>query len=291
MYAYVTLVMRGDFYVPGAIVLGQSLMESGSTIDRVCMVTEDVSEHAVDILRLFYTHVEKVDYIKAKAKPLKTAKQNKKYSSWMGDSLTTYRCLGLERYHKVLFLDADVLVLRCMDEVFSIPAPAGTFDSYFLNKIRDPIYGQLGFGDRVPKEHIQHALQSGAHVAIGNCMLFETEGGKLLNAFIQYMDDFVNQHDSVGFHGSISSTNEQMICDFFACRTDWTQLDKRFQTIPWKELSLCEQPFLYHYFNTKPWTMDEQEWPDLKHWWDAARRAMRAQPVCVELFFTSPIVI
>jgi hypothetical protein len=42
-FAYVTLLMKGDFYVPGALVLASSLKRTGNRADVICMVTEDVS--------------------------------------------------------------------------------------------------------------------------------------------------------------------------------------------------------------------------------------------------------
>jgi hypothetical protein len=46
--------------------------------------------------------------------------------------LTKYACLHLEQYDKVCLLDVDVIVLRNMDDIFQIQAPAGSFDNYWL---------------------------------------------------------------------------------------------------------------------------------------------------------------
>ena len=52
IYAYVTLVMLGDAYIPAAIVLAQSLINSGSEADRVVLVTNDVTEEGKQILSM-----------------------------------------------------------------------------------------------------------------------------------------------------------------------------------------------------------------------------------------------
>ena len=41
-YAYVTLVMLGDLYIAGAIVLAHSIRKCGSKVDLVVLVTPDV---------------------------------------------------------------------------------------------------------------------------------------------------------------------------------------------------------------------------------------------------------
>ena len=63
IYAYVCIVMLGDSYIPGAIVLAQSLINCGSKADRVCLITPDVSEEAKKLLQMFFNKVKVVDYI------------------------------------------------------------------------------------------------------------------------------------------------------------------------------------------------------------------------------------
>jgi hypothetical protein len=62
-YAYVTLVMLGDLYIAGAIVLAHSIRRCGSTVDLVVLVTPDVSDEGKGILRTYFTHVIEVKYI------------------------------------------------------------------------------------------------------------------------------------------------------------------------------------------------------------------------------------
>ena len=289
-FAYVTLVMKGDYYIPGAIVLAQTLWETGTKLDLVCMVTRDVLDAGVQTLKLFFTRVCVVEYINAAYRPMFTRKQNQKYASWMSQSLTTFRCLGLQEYKKVCFIDSDVAVLKNMDEIFELNAPAGTFDSYFRKSNVPPFYPCLNHGQVVPRRVIQNALQSGQHVAIGNCMLLAPHGGDVKNEFETYVDEFKRlNHDMIGFTHNISGTNEQMITDFYTnhLKSDWTHIDLRFQCIPWKPLSFSPDPYLYHYFNVKPWSMNESEFPDLSVWWSAARRAVQrhggfSQFICMQ---------
>jgi hypothetical protein len=55
--AWVTLVMKGDSYTPGALVVGHSLRRSQTRAELVVMVTEDVSAIARAHLALVFDHV------------------------------------------------------------------------------------------------------------------------------------------------------------------------------------------------------------------------------------------
>lgn len=55
--AFVLLVMKGDAYVPGALVAAYSLRLTGSSADLVCMVTPDVTETARKRLAVAFTKV------------------------------------------------------------------------------------------------------------------------------------------------------------------------------------------------------------------------------------------
>lgn len=270
-FAYVTLVMKGDAYVPGALVLAKSLRLSGTKHVIACMVTDDVSLAARDDLALSFDAVHVVDYFEANVCALKTPKMQKKYSRWMNVSLTWYEALKLEQYDKVFLLDSDVVVLRSMDGVFDLSTPAGSFYSFF----QPPYYGRLRHGDRVQSKRIRKALEDtrGAHVCIGNGLLLSPSKGDW-RAFKQCMNSLKRFNNGVlGFPNSTSGINEQMIALFYVClgRT-WTHIGAEFQVIPWKTTKDCEHlPYLFHYFNIKPWTMSLDAFPDLQVWWRFAK--------------------
>ncbi len=99
-YAYLTLVMKVDEYVIGALVLARSLRLTGTKHIIACMVTNDVSDKAMINLQLEFDRVHVVDYYHAKRVKLRTDKAEGMYSSWMDISLTWYQCLNLVRYEK-----------------------------------------------------------------------------------------------------------------------------------------------------------------------------------------------
>jgi hypothetical protein len=121
IYAYVCIVMLGDSYIPGAIVLAQSLINCGSKADRVCLITPDVSEEAKKLLQMFFNKVKVVDYIQVNNWRA-DGQQIMKYLSLV---FTKFHVFNLLEYKKIILIDADALVLKYPDHLFSLPAPAG----------------------------------------------------------------------------------------------------------------------------------------------------------------------
>jgi len=122
-YAYVTLVMLGDLYIAGAIVLAYSIRKCGSTADLVVLVTPDVSEEGKNILRAYFTHVIEVKYVEVPN--WRTKKQtHRKYLELV---FTKFHVFNLTQYEKILLIDADALVLKYPDHLFTLDTPAGCF--------------------------------------------------------------------------------------------------------------------------------------------------------------------
>jgi hypothetical protein len=125
-FAYVTLVMLGDTYISGAITVAYSARKCGSVADLVVLITPDVSENGKDVLRKFFTHVIEVDYItvpnwRTKSQP------HRRYLELV---FTKFHLFNLTQYEKVLLIDADAIVLKHPDHLFSLNAPAGSLIPY-----------------------------------------------------------------------------------------------------------------------------------------------------------------
>jgi hypothetical protein len=65
-----------------------------------------------------------------------------------------------------------------------------------------------------------------------------------------------------------------------------THIGTQYQCIPWKYTANDPEgsPYLFHYFNIKPWTMNVEEFPDLQVWWACAKAVCNKYPEAVELF-------
>lgn len=118
--AIFTLIFGGDSYLPGVLLLGSSIRKSNPVnakkISLCCMVTKDVSKTARDIISKVYDRVIDVEYLQID--PDLIRHKNKETRIIYSKTFTKLRCLEFIEYEKILFLDADTLVLK--DEIFSL---------------------------------------------------------------------------------------------------------------------------------------------------------------------------
>jgi lipopolysaccharide biosynthesis glycosyltransferase len=128
MYAIATLVMGGNSYVPAAVALAKSIkrFSNHSDVDLVCLITDDVTDVAP--LEQQYHHVYIVNKITATDIPSLGGLSATKIYHWISDAPTKWNIFALDKYEKVLFLDADMIVLQDIYELFSLDVPAGMFD-------------------------------------------------------------------------------------------------------------------------------------------------------------------
>jgi len=192
IYAYVTLVMLGDSYIPAAIVLAQSLINSGSEADRVVLVTNDVSEEGKQILSMFFNHVIPITYIEIPN--WRTEKQT--WRKYLNLVFTKFHVFNLTQYKKIILIDADAIVLKHPDHIFSLNAPAGCFlenkdlfifynedGSYRLPDGPIPWYekfcGIAPHGSIIPKEYTERIRTNFKNSGIGGgLMLLEPKLGE-----------------------------------------------------------------------------------------------------------------
>ena len=298
-YAWVTLVMKGDSYIPGALTTGYSLKYNRDKyelnnknnndfnyIDIVCMVTNDVSIIARNRLLTVFDHVIEVPYIQYKCQNLRTLKQQNLYDSWVEVSFTKWNCLSFIQYEKVCFIDADKIVLTNIDEIFSFPTPAGTFSSpwsepfiaYSANKhqkgngLPNP-YAELQHGDIVPFSSIDKGLLN-SFVVIGTMVLLKPD--------MKDFEDFQKFLEAKAPFGtkSFSMMDEQSITMFYHNRKiNWTFIHQRYNYIPWQRhwLTDVDAPKVFHYFGKKVWSLPrDNRWPDVEVWWQIVTSMLNA---------------
>lgn len=193
-YAFVTLVMLGDKYVSGAMVLAYSLKKHGSKVDLIVLVTKDVSFKAKEILKKFYDKVIEVEYIRFPNWRTKI----QKYRKYLDYVFTKFHCLELTEYDKVALIDADAVMLNNSDHIFTLNTPAGVLlenKSLFLtyNEAGEYVlpkdgkiewYKKLcdccGHGKIIPKEITDRVLKDRKNSGIaGGLMLLKPKKGKL----------------------------------------------------------------------------------------------------------------
>ncbi|WVZ68132.1 hypothetical protein U9M48_017113 [Paspalum notatum var. saurae] len=108
--AYATVLHSADAYVCGAIALAQSIRQSGSTRDLVALVdAPNVGAEQRAALAAAGWHVRPAPRIR------NPHAARGAYNEW---NYSKFRLWQLTDYDKVVFLDADLLVLRSMDFLF-----------------------------------------------------------------------------------------------------------------------------------------------------------------------------
>lgn len=115
--AYATILHSAHVYVCGAIVAAQSIRMSGSTRDLVILVDETISEYHRGGLEAAGWKLHTIERIR-NPKAEKDA-----YNEW---NYSKFRLWQLTDYDKIIFIDADLLILRNIDFLFQMPEISAT---------------------------------------------------------------------------------------------------------------------------------------------------------------------
>jgi hypothetical protein len=303
-YAYVLLVMCGDAYTPGAIVMAESIRmtrkQEGASIpppDIVCVCTPDVSERARAAIATV-ARVVSIDYVRYDTKRMKTSRQMELYGAWLSEAYTKWRCLELTEYQKVLFVDADLLVVNNIDHLFALQAPAGTFSTPWAREYSpESSFDLRGYprdhGAVVPAKTIMDTIKRGnGYLAFASMLLLEPnrKAFQELCAMVEGMQPF-------GID-SWSTPDEQSIVLYYARQgVNWSMIHQKYNAIVYKINWLRQRqgreititvPHVLHYFSSKkPWLMtsefqssefntDKVWWYVMRQWWLRERRDIKS---------------
>ncbi|XP_058089130.1 inositol phosphorylceramide glucuronosyltransferase 1-like, partial [Magnolia sinica] len=106
--AYVTL-LYGDEFLLGVRVLGKSIRETGSTKDMVVLASDGVSDYAKKLLRADGWIVELISLL---------ANPNQIRPKRFWGVYTKLKIFNMTNYKKVVYLDADTIVLKNIEDLF-----------------------------------------------------------------------------------------------------------------------------------------------------------------------------
>ncbi|KAI9165291.1 hypothetical protein LWI28_011125 [Acer negundo] len=115
--AYATILHSAHVYVCGAITAAQSIRMSGSTRDLVILVDETISAYHRSGLEAAGWKIRTIQRIR-NPKAEKDA-----YNEW---NYSKFRLWQLTDYDKIIFIDADLLILRNIDFLFGMPEISAT---------------------------------------------------------------------------------------------------------------------------------------------------------------------
>jgi glycogenin glucosyltransferase len=118
--AWVTMITSDDF-VMGLEVMVASLRKHMATPRRIACI---VSEHVSPRIRAKITAMD-VAILQVDAIPMHhgstAASDGTHVSSWIATGLTKLHVFNLTQFTKVVYIDADMLVVDCVDELFDRP--------------------------------------------------------------------------------------------------------------------------------------------------------------------------
>ncbi|KAG9135904.1 hypothetical protein Leryth_002609, partial [Lithospermum erythrorhizon] len=140
--AYVTL-LYGDEFLLGVRVLGKSIRDSGSNKDMVALVSDGVSEYANNLIQadgwiveIFLLFMAMYDWYACLCYNLHTVFFNVQADGWIVEKIsllanpnsirptrfwgvyTKLKIFNMTNYKKVVYLDADTLVVKNIDDLF-----------------------------------------------------------------------------------------------------------------------------------------------------------------------------
>lgn len=114
-YTYLTL-LGSDNYLRGVLGLWKSLINQNSKYPLTVMVTNQVSENSIMELEkrdISYLKADKVEV----SEDILTINAQNGFSNWT-NTFSKLLIFGLTQFDKIVFLDADMLVLENIDELF-----------------------------------------------------------------------------------------------------------------------------------------------------------------------------
>ncbi|KAK3028276.1 hypothetical protein RJ639_037453 [Escallonia herrerae] len=115
--AYATVLHSSESYVCGAIALAQSLLQTGTKRDLILLLDKSISVPKREALA---ASGWKIRLIKRIRNPRAEKKSYNEYN------YSKFRLWQLTDYKKIIFIDADIVVLRSLDLLFYFPQLSAT---------------------------------------------------------------------------------------------------------------------------------------------------------------------
>jgi hypothetical protein len=271
--AFVTLVMLGDSYVPGALVLAHSIRSAGSRAALVVMVSSDVSPAARTDLKLVFDEVIEVDLLQGRAIHQEWKRYTKAGSAghgrtmyeWIDKSFTKFNVLALTQYDRVCLLDADMLCVGSPDGIFDLRAPAG-----LCSTIVDIAGNESMHGRRLTHQQVESSWRS---YGMRGCLYMVRPN----RAHFKLVQDTLREYGGYGERRFYIGADEKLMTDLFL--DEWTHAHWQYGCNSWKSAPdvIGRSAIFLHYVTEKPW-QPKEVWPDTLQWNTHARAVIDAYP-------------
>ena len=132
-YSYVT-ILTDDSYIYGVILLQETLSMVQSKYPLLVLITEDVSEPCIEILKQIEVEYKKIDKISITDNIFEHNKKiDMHLSATWKDCWTKFRIFDQTQFDKIVFLDADIMVMKNLDDLFEKPHMTSCLDGEYFN--------------------------------------------------------------------------------------------------------------------------------------------------------------
>ncbi|KAM1013212.1 hypothetical protein ACFX13_043965 [Malus domestica] len=121
--AYVTVLHSSDMYVCGAITLARSLLKTGTKRDLVLLLDNSISAPKREALSAAGWKLHVIERIR------NPRAENGTYNEY---NYSKFRLWQLTEYDKIIFIDADIIVLRNLDLLFHFPQMSATGNDVYI---------------------------------------------------------------------------------------------------------------------------------------------------------------
>lgn len=261
-YAYVTLLYPNKngicTYLDGAILTALGLRKQNVIYKIICIVTNDIKQEYIDILKILYDDIIVVDYIS----PIKKLNQitiiSDIFSKDDYDDDNNYKDIvkiftklhifnsDIFKYDKILFIDNDLIPLEKYDELFNLQCPAGWIEQILEDKLEFKnfnrytricdIWNDIKHGDKIPNKYTKVYKIPGRSVNSG--LLLIKPDKNIFNNMIKILQSPLEKWKDIKFqfNGTIGFNRENVnyyilhdqdfLTQYF--ENDWHFIDTRF---------------------------------------------------------------
>ena len=288
-YSIFTLMFGGDSYIPGILLLCSSIRkvmpkEYIKYIDLCCMVTKDVSKESRDIILKVYDRVIEVEYLQIPPNLIKHSSEDTK--KIYAKTFTKLRIFEFTEYKKILFLDADMLVIK--EDIFSlfdIKTPAAIFMGKLSNKPGDKYFkdydksgkffnqfqnkycnwkGKQLHGNPIPYDNKYENEKTSQGLNIETSVLLITPDSKLALQRDKYLDNIRNKNIKIS--GDTEMVSRMFKDKLYAIEPRffgrWTNPDEHPDLVILDFYGTEGKPWEVYYMTTLI------DYKDVRYWWN-----------------------
>lgn len=157
-YAYVTLLTDNNYW-RGVLILKECLRRVQSEHPLVCLVTDNVSEQSLNILKKANIETRVIPRVET---PTLIYEHNRKNNPRMAEVwkyvLTKFEVFRMVEFEKIIFLDADLYILKNLDHCFNLPHLTAALDGEYCSLWPKWPHFNSGFMVIQPKEELYSDL-------------------------------------------------------------------------------------------------------------------------------------